>query len=302
MEGFNWPELFRGIGVLTLSVTGGLALGKVIIALSLADRLLGSLAPLLERLRIPSQTLFALGVSLGSSRAGAAIVAEAYGAGILSKGEALFSTLAQSFPGYVKRWFVTFPVAAALAGTAGAIYSFTTLLRSFLRFVFFLVLLRGKGGEDRRGPKERGEGGGKRGNFSFFRHLAKTLPMAWAFYGLAFALTPWLQDFIKARGAFLPLLTPAGWTVAAASFAHANAALGVAGGALASGSLTTAQAVLALLTGNMLAVISRVLRQDLAFWMGIFPPAMVRSLFLWNLSTQMVLMAASVAVAALIAL
>lgn len=299
MEAFRWGELLRGLGILTLSVSGGLALGKVIIALSLPDRLLGCMAPLLERLRIPSQTLFALGVSLGSSRAGVAIVAEAYGAGLLSRREALFSTLSQSFPGYVKRWFVTFPVAMALAGTAGAIYSLTTLIRSFIRFVFFLALLRGTGDGGARRPE--GEGG-TAGSFSFLRHLVRTLPMAWAFYALAFALTPWLQDLIKGGGASLPLLSPAGWTVAAASFAHANAALGVAGGALATGALTTAQAVLALLTGNMLAVISRVLRQDLAFWLGIFPPAMVRSLFLWNVTTQVILMAASVAVAAFIAL
>jgi hypothetical protein len=86
--------------------------------------------------------------------------------------------------------------------------------------------------------------------------------------------------------------------VAAASFAHVNAALGVAGGALASGSLTTAQAVLALLTGNMLAVLSRVLRQDIAFWIGIFPGRMVRSLFVWNLVTLVATMAATVCLAA----
>ena len=86
---------------------------------------------------------------------------------------------------------------------------------------------------------------------------------------------------------------------AAASFAHVNAALGVAGGAIASGALSTAQGVLALLVGNMLAVLSRVLRQDLAFWLGIFPGRMVRSLFVWNLLTLVVTMAVTVALAAI---
>jgi len=298
VEGIDWSGLLKGMGLLALSVSGGLALGKAIIALSLPERLLGSLMPRLRRLRIPAQALFALGVSLGSSRAGSALVAEAYGQGILSEREALFGTLLQSFPGYLKRWLVSFPVAAALAGTAGAIYSAAVLARSFCRFLFFLFLLRGRG---TAGDEETARSGteGRRGReFSFLGTLARTLPPAWAFYALAYLATPALQEFIEARGASFPLLSAAGWTVAAASFAHVNAALGVAGGALASGSLTTAQAVLALLTGNMLAVLSRVLRQDIAFWIGIFPGRMVRSLFVWNLVTLVATMAATVCLAA----
>jgi len=56
--------------------------------------------------------------------------------------------------------------------------------------------------------------------------------------------------------------------------------------------------VLALLVGNMLASLSRVLRQDLAYWVGIYPARMVRSLFAWNLGTLLVVMALSVALAA----
>jgi hypothetical protein len=298
MEGADWSGLLKGMGLLALSVSGGLALGKAIIALSLPERLLGSLLPRLRRLRIPAQALFALGVSLGSSRAGAALVAEAYGQGILSEREALFGTLLQSFPGYLKRWLVSFPVAAALAGTAGAIYSLAVLARSFCRFMLFLFLLRGRGATENE-ETVRGTEGRRGREFSFLGTLARTLPAAWAFYALAYLATPALQEFIEARGASFPLLSAAGWTVAAASFAHVNAALGVAGGALASGSLTTAQAVLALLTGNMLAVLSRVLRQDIAFWIGIFPGRMVRSLFVWNLVTLVATMAATVCLAAI---
>ncbi|MPM51973.1 hypothetical protein SDC9_98726 [bioreactor metagenome] len=302
MGGIDWTGLLKGMGLLALSVSGGLALGKAIIALSLPERLLGSLLPRLRRLRIPAQALFALGVSLGSSRAGSALVAEAYGQGILSEREALFGTLLQSFPGYLKRWLVSFPVAAALAGTAGAIYSAAVLARSFCRFLlflFFLFLLRGRGATENEEIARSGTEGRRGREFSFLGTLARTLPAAWAFYALAYLATPALQEFIEARGASFPLLSAAGWTVAAASFAHVNAALGVAGGALASGSLTTAQAVLALLTGNMLAVLSRVLRQDIAFWIGIFPGRMVRSLFLWNLVTLVATMAATVFLAAL---
>ena len=60
MGGIDWTGLLKGMGLLALSVSGGLALGKAIIALSLPERLLGSLLPRLRRLRIPAQALFAL--------------------------------------------------------------------------------------------------------------------------------------------------------------------------------------------------------------------------------------------------
>jgi hypothetical protein len=297
MEGIEWQGLFRGLVTLVLSVAGGLALGELILALALPDKLLGSLMPLLRRLGIPSQALFALGVSFGSSRAGAAIVASAYRDGLLSKEKALFGTLLQSFPGYLKRWAVSFPVALGLAGAAGGIYSLTVLFRSFCRFLFFLFRLRGTGdgGQGALGGPvpEAGEP-----RVSLGRALSKTVPLACLFYTLAYLATPSLQNFFRTKGASFPLLSPAGWTVAAAAFAHANAALGAAGGAQGSGSLTTAQAVLALLVGNMLAVLSRVLRQDLAFWVGIYPGRMVRTLFIWNLMTLVAAMAVTVALAA----
>ncbi|MGI6253430.1 MAG: hypothetical protein ACOYJV_08345 [Aminivibrio sp.] len=294
----DWAGLLKGLWTLTLSVAGGLALGKAIIALSLPERLFRVLLPRMKSLGIPPQALFALGVSLGSSRAGVAIVAEAYSEGIMTKQEALFGTLLQSFPGYVRRWTVTFPVAAALAGKAGAIFSLTLLTRSFVRFLFFLAMLRRPGsGEGTAGAADPA-GMRPSGRFSLLKTLLRTLPPAWAFYGGAYLATPALQRLIEAWGAALPLMSPAGWTVAAASFAHVNAALGAAGGSVAVGSLTTAQAVLALLAGNMLAALSRVLRQDLAFWMGLYPGRMVRSLFAWNFGTLMAVMAVSVAAAA----
>lgn len=301
MDGVDWQGLLKGMVLLSLSVAGGLGLGKVILTLSLPERLMGSLLPALRRERLPPSVIFALGVSLGSSRAGAAIIAEAYRDGILSKREVLFGTLLQSFPGYLKRWIISFPVAVALAGPAGGIYSLAVLARSFCRFLFFLALLRRKEGFEGEifapGKNPSNDKGKKRADISFWRTLARTLPLAWGFYALAYLATPFLQAFLEEKGGAISLLSAAGWTVAVASFAHVNVALSVAGGALASGSLTLAQAVLALLTGNMLAVISRVLRQDIAFWIGIFPGKIVRSLFVWNLVTLVTIMAATVLLA-----
>ncbi|MDD4021643.1 MAG: hypothetical protein PHT11_07825 [Synergistaceae bacterium] len=298
MNGLDWTGMLKGMGYLVLSVTGGLGLGRAIIYFSLPERILASMLPHLKKWRIPAQALFALGVSIGSSRAGSALIAEAYRNDLLSEKEAIFGTLLQSFPGYLKRWAVSFPVAAALAGSAGIIYSLVVLARSFCRFVFFLCMLRGKELPGQVSPELADRQNSGTGSFSFFGSLARTLPPSLGFFALAYLATPVLQGFIEERGAHLPLLSAAGWSVAAASFAHVNAALGAAGGALASGSLTTAQAVLALLAGNMLAVLSRVLRQDIAFWIGIFPGKMVRSLFAWNLATLLAVMSISVTAAA----
>jgi hypothetical protein len=295
LSSIDWAGLLRGELLLILTVSGGLALGKGLIALSLPERLMGSLMPFFRRRGLPPELIFSLAVSLGSSRAGVALVAEAHREGRLTRREAVFGTLLQSFPGYLKRWIVFFPTACGLAGAAGAIYSLAVLLRSFCRFLFFMVLLRRKTVPE----GECAEAAPRKGGISLGRTLARTLPLACTFYALAYILSPFLQSFLEERGAFFPLLSSAGWTVAAASFAHVTAALGVTGGAIASGALTTAQGVLALLVGNMLAVLSRVFRQDIAFWIGIFPVRMVRSLFVWNLVTLVVTMAVTVALASI---
>ena len=351
----DWRGLLYGELLLVVAVTAGLGFGKLLLAVSVPERVLRFLLPGADPRRgrggLHPDLLFALAVSLGSSRAGAALVAEAQREGRLSRREAVFGTLLQSFPGYIKRWLFSFPTAFGLAGAAGGIYSFVVLLRSFCRFLFFLALLRRAPSRDpsqgatssvshssfvpdepaaltsaessREGgasakvrnsilpqPAHEGDaaskessgglqGGSREHALPLFRTLRRTLPLACSVYALAYLLSPSIQAFLQEKGASFPLLSSAGWTVAAASFAHVNAALGVAGGAIASGVLSTAQGVLALLVGNMLAVLSRVLRQDLAFWLGIFPGRMVRSLFVWNLLTLVVTMAVTVVLAAI---
>lgn len=290
----DWAGLLRGELLLVAGVTGGLLLGRLILSFSLPERAANVLVPSFCRERLPAPVLFALGASLGSSRAGCAIVAEAYREGSLTRTEALFGALLQSFPGYIKRWVVSLSVAIGLAGAAGGIFATVVFIRSMCRFLLFLALLARRG---RRAAPVRPTHG-RRGGFSLLGTLARTLPAACCFYALGFALSPSLQAFLQEQCIRMPLLPPAGWAVAGASFAHANAALGVAGGATSAGTLTTAQAVLALLTGNMLAALSRVLRQDVAFWIGVFPGEMVRSLFLWNIVTLVLFMTGTVALAA----
>jgi hypothetical protein len=55
-------------------------------------------------------------------------------------------------------------------------------------------------------------------------------------------------------------------------------ALAAAKASLATGTLTTAEAVLALLVGNVLGSFSRTARQNVGYWLGLFPRDLVRSL------------------------
>lgn len=306
----DWQGLLRGELTLILTVVAGLALGKLLLAASVPERVMRVLLPKGKSAsRTHPDILFALAVSIGSARAGAAIVAESYRDGRVTEKEAVFGTLMQAFPGYLKRFLIMFPTAMGLAGLAGAVFSLIVLVRSFCRFVFFLFLVR-------RSPDSTIDtdclqdcenasfapsdtSAPQRGSLSLLRTLSLTLPLACTVYALAYMLSPSIQLFFQERGACFPLLSSAGWTVAAASFAHVNAALGLAGGAIAAGTLTVAQGLLALLVGNMLAALSRVLRQDLAFWLGIFPGKMVRSLFFWNYFTLIALMLLSIALVAI---
>jgi len=142
----DWRGLLYGELLLVVTVTAGLGFGKLLLAASVPERVMRYLLPGADARRgrggLHPDLLFALAVSLGSSRAGAALVAEAQREGRLSRREAVFGTLLQSFPGYIKRWLISFPTAFGLAGAAGAIYSLIVLLRSFCRFLFFLALLR----------------------------------------------------------------------------------------------------------------------------------------------------------------
>ena len=183
-------------------------------------------------------------------------------------------------------------------GVTGGIFAMFLLLRSTARFFLAFFILRRGGGEtvETLNPLPARQ---ERGRLLRWQKLLRTLPLAWIFFAVAYALVPWADAFFKSYflgGTFLPL---AGWTVAAASLAHVSAALALAGGSLAAGGLSTVQAVFALILGSSLGVVSRVLRQNAGYYFGLFPPSMARSLLFWNLATILPLVGLSLLLAAL---
>jgi hypothetical protein len=301
----NAAGLLRGELFLTVNIIAGLAIGELILSSGVVETVFAPLIPRLERWGIHGNIAAAMLIALGSSRSGAAIISASYSDGEISHEEATYGTLSLAFPGYLRRWVGTAAVATAIAGTAGLIFAIVMIARSAVRFVWVVAMLakRGKGARGgsvpRRAPRPSSAGFAARRD-RVVRTLKRSLPWAWAFFALTFALVPLVDkifaDHIVKWGLHW-ILPPQGWAVAASSLAHITAALSSAGGALAGGELGVGQAVLALLIGNMVGSITRVMRQNVGYWVGIFPKDIVPRLLRWHLATTVTLEVASIALA-----
>ncbi|MEG1602179.1 MAG: hypothetical protein RRY12_10615 [Cloacibacillus sp.] len=278
----DWRGLLGGELRLTFDILFGLFVGWLVLRSGLADKLMRRLVPHLRKAGIGSDLGMALTLSFGSAKAGAAYIASALDNGKISHTQAKWGTLLLSFPAYLRRWPSTMVMSASMAGVAGAIFAAVLLVRSGARFMTILFILK-KGGSAEEESAAQTEGEVK--NVRFNLKLLKTLPIAWFFFGVAYALVPWAEGVIKGwllAGTILPL---AALTVAAASIAHVSAALALAGGSLAAGDLNVAQAVFALLLGNSFGIVTRLFRSNAGYYFGLFSKAMARDLLFWNFIT-----------------
>ncbi len=293
----DWNALLRGELRLTVDILAGLAVGIAVLRSGLADRLMQKMLPVLHRAGIGPVIGMALTISLGSAKAGAAFIASAMNEGRIAERPARWGTLMLSFPAYQHRWPTTMVMAVSLAGLPGAIFGLTLLVRSAARFVLLAVIL--KRGEGEAGEITESAPGSAR-RVKFGKRMLKTLPIAWFFYAVAFALVPWaeeaLREWLLGGTAFLPL---AGLTVAAAAIAHVSAALALAGGSLAAGDLTVAQAVFALLFGNSLGIVTRIFRANAGYYFGLFSKETAKWLLFWNFATTAFFALITLAAAAL---
>ena len=287
--------LLRGELWLTFDILLGLLIGDLVLRWGLADRLMRRMMPWLRRHGIGPLVGFALTLSLGSAKAGAAVLASALSEGRIDRHTALWGTLSLAFPAYLRRWPATLVLSVSMTGLVGGIFALVLILRSLVRFALVVCVLRSR--ESCELPREEAPGRRRMG-WGFYRKLGVTLPLAWFFYAVAFALVPYAESAFRRwfmGGSFLPL---AGWAVAAASMAHVSAALALTGGSLAAGELSVAQAVFALLLGNGLGIVTRALRQNAGYYFGLFPAGLARSMLFWNVGTVALLTGLSLALAA----
>lgn len=291
----EWKVLLRGELWLTFDILLGLLIGDVVLRWGLADRLMRGMMPWLRRHGIGPLVGLALTLSLGSAKAGAAVLASALSEGRIDRHTALWGTLSLAFPAYLRRWPATLVLSVSMTGLVGGIFALVLILRSLVRFALVVCVLRSR--ESGELPREEAPGRRRMG-WGFYRKLGVTLPLAWFFYAVAFALVPYAESAFRRwfmGGSFLPL---AGWAVAAASMAHVSAALALTGGSLAAGELSVAQAVFALLLGNGLGIVTRALRQNAGYYFGLFPAGLARSMLFWNVGTVALLTGLSLALAA----
>lgn len=291
----EWKVLLRGELWLTFDILLGLLIGDLVLRWGLADRLMRRMMPWLRRHGIGPLVGLALTLSLGSAKAGAAVLASALSEGRIDRHTALWGTLSLAFPAYLRRWPATLVLSVSMTGLVGGIFALVLILRSLVRFALVVCVLRSR--ESGELPLEEAPGRRRMG-WGFYRKLGVTLPLAWFFYAVAFALVPYAESAFRRwfmGGSFLPL---AGWAVAAASVAHVSAALALTGGSLAAGELSAAQAVFALLLGNGLGIVTRALRQNAGYYFGLFPAGLARSMLFWNVGTVALLTGLSLALAA----
>lgn len=287
--------LLRGELWLTFDILLGLLIGDLVLRWGLADRLMRRMMPWLRRHGIGPLVGLALTLSLGSAKAGAAVLASALSEGRIDRHTALWGTLSLAFPAYLRRWPATLVLSVSMTGLVGGIFALVLILRSLVRFALVVCVLRSR--ESGELPLEEVPDRRRMG-WGFYRKLGVTLPLAWFFYAVAFALVPYAESAFRRwfmGGSFLPL---AGWAVAAASVAHVSAALALTGGSLAAGELSAAQAVFALLLGNGLGIVTRALRQNAGYYFGLFPAGLARSMLFWNVGTVALLTGLSLVLAA----
>ena len=268
--------LLKGELLLTADIIIGLLIAEVILRLKVPELVLKRFIPR----NIPSVTGLAVAVSAGSSKAGAAIISSSFSRGEISERSAIWSVLMLPLPSYLRRWPSTLTLSISMAGTAGGIFAASLLIRSILRFMIALCMVRREGGE----VSSSYEISGKEYHSGIWRKILRTIPAAWVMFGIAYSIVPVADEYLRGKfaGGFLPV---SGWAVAAASIGHVSAALSLAGGAIEAGNLTVTQGVFALILGSGLGTVTRVLRQDAGYYYGLFPKSTATKMLMMNIAT-----------------
>jgi hypothetical protein len=298
-----WRAVLMAEMILTLNIVAGLAAGELILALGVVEKIFSPVIPRLARWGIHGKIAAAMMTALGSPRTGAALISGAYSDGEITREEATYGTLSLAFPGYLRRWVGTAAMAVGIAGRAGLLFALVMIARSACRFAWVVAMLARRGrtcvDSEQKAQETPSVSFGDR--FSrVWKMLKRSLPWAWFFFALTYVLVPFVDrvftDHIAKWGLYF-FLPAEGWAVAASSVAHVTAALSSAAGALASGKLGVGQAVLALLVGNMAGTITRTMRQNVGYWVGIFPKELIPGLLRWHLSTTLTLEVLSIFIA-----
>lgn len=286
-EKLFWP-LLR----LMLFILIGLAVGQII-ELAGWTRYLARIArPAFKFARLGDRCSAAFTTAFFSGTAANAMLMEFYSDGKINKKQLYLTNLLNQLPAYFLHVPTTFFIILPLTGTAGIIYFALTLIAALLRTGVFMIYghlnpstknQTGKdlpvsdppGGEESPASKGIWAGVKKKLPGRIGRIAVWVVPMyififivnAMGFFESARNL---LADYVVT--AFVPMESLS--LVILSFVAEFTSGFAAAGALLDAGVLTTKQAVLALIIGNIVAFPVRALRHQLPRYVGIFAPKM----------------------------
>ncbi len=275
-------------------ITIGLAVGQIIEAVGWTGKLGRLGAPLFRFARLGNHCSAAFSAAFVSGATANAMLYDFWKEGKISRYQLILTNLTNQFPAFFLHLPTTVFIVLPLTGWAGGLYFILTFLAAVLRFL--LVLLWGNrkpavtvdqaaldteaGGPEKRRPALRTILGQK-----LPRRLMSVATYVVPIYVAVFLMSnvglfdwtrQWLAQWVATR--FLPVEA---LSLVVVSFAaEYTSGFAAAGALLQEGVLSTQQAVLALLIGNVVAFPIRALRHQLPRLMGIFAPKLGMQLML----------------------
>ncbi|MDR2055254.1 MAG: hypothetical protein LBQ10_05230 [Desulfovibrio sp.] len=304
-----WEPLGLPLLRLLAGLAAGLLLASALESLNWARFLARPARPLARAAHLSESSCAAFALSFVSPAAANSLLANAHSGGLISGRELTLANLFNSLPAYMVHTPSIFLLAWPVLGSPAVVYVGLTLLAAAARtgvtvILAAMMLPPAKAPARSVSPPKPTPAGKacprdalKRAGRRFARRLPKLVLITVPVYALMYALQrlgqfALLQEWLAVHMAWLGFLKSEAMGVIALHLAaEFGAALGAAGFALQSGSLTPRDIVLALMVGNILSTPVRALRHQLPAYAGFFRPPLALKLILANQALRAVSMA-----------
>lgn len=288
--GLDFHAVARGLLVPILQlmavIAAGLIVGQAIEATGWTRRVAVLALPLFRFGRLGEPCAAAFTAAFVSGVAANAMLLDFWKSGRIDRRRLFLANFVNQFPAYFLHLPTTFFVVASMTGAAGLWYFGLTFLAAAGRT--FLLLLYGRlrlpreaggagGPEAAGGPAPRRQAAWRAVRERFPARLVRIGVFVVPVYTAVFLLNRLgffeaMRDLL-ARAVVAAFVPMEALSIVVLSFvAEFTSGFAAAGALMDSGVITTPQAVLALLVGNVLAFPIRALRHQLPHYMGIFDP------------------------------
>ena len=277
-RGLVWPMIR-----LTLFISAGLFIGQVIEAMAWTHRLTALIRPLMRWGRMSAPMGAAFMTAFFSGSAALAMLHSFHDEGRMSGRDLAVAVLLNTFPSYFLHLPTTVFIILPLVGKAGAIYLCLTFLAALLRLQAVLLVNRfiqpvSKGGDFERESKGKSRGDIMRATGRKFRsRLGHILTITLPVYLIVAVISEmgffdWLKQSLAGGVISQAIPLEAVSVIVFSLAAEFTSGYAAAGALLEAGSLSTYQAAMALLLGNVIASPVRAIRHQMPYYLGIFRP------------------------------